>query len=103
MNMNTRKEIVETLRQAADGTIPEQLFWEKFKSWRRSESDPRFMTAWYHADEYWGNFHARNIFLIPVKPNKYQLKQGQDILRILAQAFEEDWHQDRIEKALNDI
>lgn len=103
MEMTTRSEIAETLRRAADGMIPEDLFWEKFRDWRRSQDDPRFLTAWEEAGHFWGNFHERNIFLIPVQPDKYQLENGRTTLRMLAQAFEEDWEESRIEKALDNI
>lgn len=103
MEMRIRKEMAETLRRAAEGAISEDQFWGKFRDWRRSQDDPRFLMAWEEAGHYWGNFHERNIFFIPVKPNKSQLRQGQRTLRMLAQAFEEDWDEGRIEKALNDI
>lgn len=101
MEVTTRITVAETLRQAAEGTIPEEEFWRRFQDWSNSLNDPRIMLAWEQAEHYWSNFHRRNIFFIPVKPDKDQLDQGKEALLLLAKAFEEDWSQGRIEKELH--
>jgi hypothetical protein len=96
-------EIASTLRRAAEGTIPEEEFWRRFRDWSAIVDDPRIMIAWEQADHYWANFHERNIFFIRVKPDEGQLLQGREALGLLAKAFEEDWSEERIEKALHQI
>lgn len=103
MEMSTRMEIAETLRHAADGIIPEESFWERLRRWRGSVDDPRILIVWEEADHYWANFHERNLLGIHVKPHKSQLEHGRRTLRMLAQAFEEDWDEARIEEALSSI
>jgi hypothetical protein len=99
----TRAEIAETLRRAANGTIPEEEFWRRFGNWSATFDDPRIIIARYQAEHYWGNFHERNIFFIRVKPDEGQLIQGREALNLLAQAFEEDWAEERIEHELHQI
>src|SRR2546423_12512748 len=99
----TRLEIAETLLRAADGTIPEDEFWQRFRSWSMTLKDPRIMIAWEEADHYWSNFHRKNIFFIRVKPDENQLEQGREALRLLAKAFGDGWVEERIEKELRQI
>ena len=103
MEVATRLELVDTFRLAANGTIPEEEFWRRFRDWSITLDDPRTMIAWEQADHYWANFHERNIFSVRVKPDEGQLEQGREALRLLAKAFEEDWSEERIEKALHKI
>jgi hypothetical protein len=93
----TRAEIADTLRRAANGTIPEEELWRRFRNWSATFDDPRIIIASYQAEHYGGNFHARNIFFIRVNPDEEQLIQGREALNLLAQAFEEDWAEERIE------
>lgn len=98
-----RKEIAATLRQGADQSISEADFWRRLENWRKTVTDPRIMIAWEQADHFWGNFHATNIFLMKAKPDKHQVEQGQEHLRLLARGFEEDWNEQRMEEELHQI
>jgi hypothetical protein len=99
----TRMEIASTLRRAAEAAILEDEFWRRFRDWTNKGEDPRVMIAWEQADHYWSNFHRKNIFLVRLKPDDGQLQQGREALRLLAKAFEEDWSEQRIEKALQQV
>jgi hypothetical protein len=103
MEVTTRMELADTLRRAANGTIPEEEFWRLFRDWSTTVDDPRIMIAWEQAEHYWTNFHERNVFSIRVKPDEGQLEQGREAFRLLARAFEEDWTEERIEEQLHQI
>ena len=55
------------------------------------------------ATHYWGNFHSRNILLIPVKPDKYQVMQGQNELNLIAEGLEMDWSASELKQKLDDV
>jgi hypothetical protein len=103
LTLATRAEIADTLRRAANGTIPEEEFWQRFDRWSATFDDARILITREQAEHYWGNFHARNIFFIRVKPDEGQLRQGREALNLLAQAFEEDWPEQRLEHELHEI
>jgi hypothetical protein len=103
LTVATRAKIADTLRRAANGTIPEEEFWRRFRSWSGTFDDPRIIIARYQAEHYWANLHARNIFFIRVKPDEEQLIQGREALNLLAQAFQENWPEKRLEHALHQI
>ena len=103
MEISIRLQVAETLRRAAEGAVSEEEFWERFRNWSAAFDDPRIMMAWEQAEHFWANFHARNLLLMHVKPDPLQVEHGQEVFRLLAQAFEEDWSEERVEQELNRI
>jgi hypothetical protein len=101
--MNNKKmQLAEILRSAARRTIAEADFWDQLKA-LIDRHDPIDALAWESSVHYWGNFHSRNILLMKTKPDKSQLKQDQDELNLLADAYEGNWPADEVKRKLNDI
>jgi hypothetical protein len=70
-----RKNLADLLRKAAMQSISEDDFWSEFNAFAH-RIDPRFFDlAFESATHYWGNFHARNLLLIPVRPDTGQVEQ----------------------------
>jgi len=59
--------------------------------------------AFESATHYWGNFHQRNLFFIRVKPDRFQLQQGQNELNLIADALDGNWPISELERKLKDI
>jgi hypothetical protein len=97
------KELATLLRAAAKQTISESDFWERLKWLSDPHCDPIAAIAYETATHYWGNFHSRNLLLIKVKPDPYQLQQGQDELNLIADGLEANWPLVEFERRLNDI
>lgn len=102
MGINKKMQLAELLRSAARLTIAETDFWTQFKA-LTGVHDPIDALAYETSIHYWGNFHARNILLIKTKPDKSQLRQGQNELNLLADAYEGDWPTDEVKRKLKDI
>jgi hypothetical protein len=64
--------------------------WDQFKI-GGNLADPIAGSAHESAVHYWGNFHEKNLLLIPVKPDRYQVRQGQVELNLMADALDENW------------
>jgi len=103
MVSNSDKKFAELLRAAASQTIPEEVFWTQFKSLYDAVRGDAAGFAMESATHYWGNFHARNLLLIPVKPDPEQLEQGRNELNLIAEAIENDWEPSKLEQKLKDI
>lgn len=103
MELEQKKIMARLLREAASRTIEENLFWDQFKPIAGDLSDPIAGSAYESAVHYWGNFHARNLFFIPVKPNHYQVVQGQNELNLIADALDENWSAADLKRKLKDI
>lgn len=91
MEPETQKKLAALLRAAATQTVPEKDFWVQFKSLVDPVAEPVAGLAYESAIHYWGNFHQRNLFLIRVKPDRYQLLQGQNELKLIADALDNNW------------
>jgi hypothetical protein len=48
-------------------------------------------------------FSPKEYFFVRVKQDENQLQQGREALGLLAKAFEEDWSEEQIERALHQI
>lgn len=102
METTLREQIAEYLRRAAKGTITEEDFYIQFRRWHQDNKDDLLEVIFREAEHFWANFHERNIFLIPVKPDKHALEFGRQRLLILAQALEEEWNVQKAEEAIAD-
>ena len=92
MDATARKELAEYLRRASSDDIAEDEFYQRFNAWREMHGDDAlFNVVFREVEHFWANFHERNIFFIPVKPDKYQLEAARERMRILAKALEENW------------
>ncbi len=103
MELETRKKLATLLRAAANQSISESDFWEEFNSLTDPMQEPVAGLAYETAVHYWGNFHARNLLLMRVKPDKYQLQQGQEELNLIADGLEGNWPASELESKLKDI
>lgn len=103
MGLETQKKFAALLRAAAAQTVPEKDFWAQFKTLADPVRDPVAGLAFESAVHFWGNFHERNLFLIRVKPDRYQLLQGQNELNLIADALEEGWPLAELKRKLKDI
>jgi hypothetical protein len=103
MDKDTKAKLAALLRAAAGRAIPEDQFWKQFKAMVDPFTDPFAGDAFETATHYWGNFHERNLLLIRVKPDVYQLMQGQDALNLIAEALERDWPLEELKRRLDDI
>ena len=103
MNFTERERLAVLLRKAAALTITESEFWPELKTFSERVKEPIVEVASESATHYWGNFHQRNILLIPVKPDNGQLEQGRNRLALIAQALEGDWALDELEARLKEI
>ncbi len=103
MDLEDRRSLATLLRRAAAQTISESEFWAQFDALSARVKEPEVGIARDTAVHYWGNFHARNILLIPVKPNRGQLEQGRNELNLIAEGLEAGWELEVLEERLNDI
>jgi hypothetical protein len=103
MDKETKTKLAALLRGAAKQTIPEADFWAGFKSFIDPLADPVVGLAYESAIHYWGNFHERNLLLIRVKPDQYQLQHDQNELNLIVEALERDWPIEELKRRLNDI
>jgi hypothetical protein len=103
MELDTQKKLAALLRAAATQTVPEKDFWVQFERLVDPTSERVAGLAYESAIHYWGNFHERNLFLIRVKPDRYQLLQGQNELNLIADALESNWPVSELERKLKDV
>lgn len=103
MNMETKKNFAILLRGAANQTISEAEFWEKFKNLDAPADDPVAQVAYENATHFWGNFHERNLLLIRSKPDRYQVQQGKEQLTLIAEGLEQDWPIEELKRKLDDV
>ena len=103
MDRDTQTKLAALLRRAAAQTVSEDEFWSQFKVLVDPFTDPFAGMAHETATHYWGNFHSRNLLLIPVKPNVYQVAQGKEALNLIAEGLEHDWPLAELERRLDDI
>jgi hypothetical protein len=103
MVTNIKKELADLLRSAAQLTISETEFWDRFEALVDRTQDPIGAIADETAIHYWGNFHERNLLLMPVKPDRDQLQQGQEELNVIADGLEQGWSPSELEQKLKDI
>ncbi len=103
MELDDRNKLADLLRRAAAQTIPETEFWVEVKPLFERVEGPVLNVAWESAIHYWGNFHARNIFWIPKKPDRWQLENGRNELNLIAEALESGWELPVLREKLNDI
>lgn len=68
-----RQMLAALLRRAGARNILEEEFWKEWDLLADAMDDPAVGLAFESATHYWGNFHSRNILLLPVKPNPGQL------------------------------
>jgi len=92
--------IARLLRDAAAQAISEDLFWQQFKVLIGDTPDSRVAAGYDEVVHYWGNFHERNLFLVPVKPDRGQLENGKAALNLIADALEGDWAVEELKKRL---
>lgn len=71
--------------------LGESLVNRRFEPYVDPFADPFAGIAHETVTHYWGNFHAGNLLLIPVKPNVYQVTHGKEALNLIAEGLEYDW------------
>jgi hypothetical protein len=98
-----RTRAAHLFQGVADGTISEAHFWPEMDRLSHEVDDPVIAIAYEEAHHYWGNYHERNILLVRTKPKQAFLEQGRKIFRMLVQALEERWPEDRVQKALKEL
>jgi hypothetical protein len=103
MELHAQKKLAAVLRAAATQTISEKEFWAQFTGIVDPTTEPVAGLAYESATHYWGNFHERNLFLIRVKPERYQLLQGQNELNLIADAIDGNWPLSELKRKLKDI
>ena len=103
MDKNVQTKFASLLRAAAARGVSEDDFWKQFDALIDPFADPFAGVAYETATHYWGNFHAKNILMIPVTPNRHQVAQGQDALNLIAEALERDWPVEELKQKLHDI
>jgi hypothetical protein len=103
MKVETQKKCAALLRAAATQTVAEKDFWAQFKVLVDPVGEPIAGLAYESATHYWGNFHQRNLFLVPVKPDRHQLLQGQNELNLIADALDGNWPVSELERKLKGI
>lgn len=100
---DNRMKLAALLRSAAAQTISEHDFWKRFDDLVRGADDRLAGIVFETATHFWGNFHQRNIFLIPTKPDKGQVLQGKNELNLIADALEGNWSIPELQRKLADI
>jgi hypothetical protein len=100
---DSRTRAVRLFLAVADGTVSEADFWPEMDRLFQELDDPIVALAREEAHHYWGNFHARNILLVPTKPKPAFVAQGRELFRTLARALEEHWPEDKVEQAVKRI
>jgi len=103
MDKGNYTKFAALLRMAATQAISEDEFWAQFKNLADPFEDPFAGVAYETATHYWGNFHERNLLLMHVKPDRYQLAQGQNELNLIAEALERGWPIEDLKRKLGDI
>ena len=103
MEPETKKRCANLLRAAASQTISESDFWDEFNKLESPAHDPLANIAYEAAIHFWGNFHARNLLLMRVKPDRHQVRQGQDQLNLIAEGLEGDWPVSDVKRRLADV
>ncbi len=103
MEQHLKQKLATLLRAAATQTVPEREFWAQFKTLVDPAGEPVAGLAYESATHYWGNFHERNVFLIRVKPDRYQLVQGQNELNLIADALDNNWPLSELQLKLKDV
>jgi hypothetical protein len=103
MELDVQNRFAALLRAAAAQAIPEKDFWVEFESLVDPVREPVAGLAFESATHYWGNFHDRNLFFIRVKPDQYQVQQGQDELKLIAEALDRNWPVSELKRKLKDI
>jgi hypothetical protein len=104
MELNDRRQLADLLRRAATLTVSEGDFWTEYYALRGRVSDSIVEVPLESATHYWGNFHQRSIFfLIPVRPDRFQLEQDRNELNLIAKGLEEGWEISVLEEKLKDI
>ncbi len=103
MDSDIRTKLAALLRAAAAREIPEDDFWQQFSALAKPFEEPAAGVAFETATHYWGNFHERNILFIPAKPDKYQVIQGQNELKSIADGLEKDWPVFELKQKLQNI
>lgn len=103
MHMETKKNFANLLRAAANQTIPESEFWDKFKELEAPADDPMAKIAYENATHFWGTFHERNLLLIRSKPDRYQVQQGKEQLNLIAEGLDQDWPIEELRRKLDDL
>jgi hypothetical protein len=103
MERDVQEKLAALLRAAAAQSVSEKDFWAQFKALADPVREPVAGFAYESATHYWGNFHARNLFLIRVKPDRYQLLQGQNELNLIADALEGNWPVSELQRKLKNI
>ena len=88
MAIETNEGLAVLLRAAASQTISESEFWDRFKEAAEPSRNPVAALALEVATHYWGNFHSKNLLLMKVKPDRYQVEQGQEELNLIADGIE---------------
>ncbi len=91
------------LRRAGAGNILEEEFWREWDRLADRMDDPAISVAFESAMHYWGNFHSRNILMVPVKPNPGQLEQGKNEMNLIADYLDEGRPFSLLEQRLRDI
>ena len=103
MNIETKKNFANLLRAAANQTISESEFWEKFKNLEAPADDPVAKIAYENATHFWGNFHERNLLLMRSKPDRYQVQQEKEQLNLIAEGLDQDWPIEELKRKLDDV
>lgn len=102
MDITNRRQIADLLRAAAASRISEETFWDQFKALIEGLADGRVAEAYESAVHYWGNFHARNLYFMKVKPDPLHVENDAAELRTIADALEGDWPVELLRKRLKD-
>lgn len=103
MEKECQERLAALLRAAAARGVSERDFWDQFRPLASAVGPPLAGIINETATHYWGNFHSRNILFIPVKPDVYQLMQGQDELNLIAEGLEQNWPVAELKRKLKDI
>jgi len=96
----TRQSLACSLRRAADGTVSEKEFREHLRLLLPTQEDRLSQLAHAESERFWELLRPRRIFLIPVERGEEKLMASRERLRILARAFEENWHPARAEREI---
>jgi hypothetical protein len=92
METRDRDALAGLLRKAASQTIPESQFWVEFNALAELVKEPIMKVALDAASNFWHNFHRKKVlFVIPVRPNRSELRQGRDELNLIAAVLETGW------------
>lgn len=103
MQTDVQKQFSALLRAAAGQRVTEAEFWAQFNALVDPDNDDVAAMALESATHYWGNFHHRNLLLIRLKPDPYQVQHGQDELNLIADAIDGNWPISELANRLKDI